>query len=124
VHYLRKCSIDKFVLPEENEFAAMPLQCYVCESTNVYRLGFLTNPRGQAFIACRTPCARDALLSSRGVTPDTFQSIIANGSVLEHLVRVPRPDQYSKVPMVRAIAVNQAIRERLGEADDASAGEG
>ena len=114
VHYLRSNALTQFTVPETNAWAQIDLKCYVCESRNVYNLGFLPSEDGQLYLVCRTPCQYDASMIERNVNNEAFRPIISNGEILSDMVRVPKPEEYEKVTMERVHAVNTAILEKLG----------
>lgn len=116
VHHLRTMHFDQITLPEQNPFYEVALKCYVCESTNVFQLGFLhTKDGSQIFIACRSKCQFDQSLIERDINSASFVPIISNGEILNDIVHVPDPVQYKRVPMSRVMAVTQAIKENLNE---------
>ncbi|KAH0795449.1 Regulator of nonsense transcripts 1 [Histomonas meleagridis] len=118
VHHLKTMKYDQIVLPESNKFRNIPLQCFVCGSTNIFNLGFLfTKDRKQIYISCRHPCRFDSTLTERNVDTETFTSIISGGYV-NTILKIPTPEEYTKIPMNRVMAVSDAIREKLGETND------
>ena len=124
VHYLRSNALTQFTVPDSNSWAQVDLKCYVCESRNVYNLGFLPSEDGQLYLVCRTPCQYDASMIERNVNNEAFRPIISNGEILNDMVRVPKPDEYEKVTMERVHAVNTAILEKLGEKAEKAAEDG
>ena len=118
IHYLRSMNESQFALPDTNGFAAVDLKCYVCESRNIYNLGFIqTQDASQIFIVCRAPCQYDARMIEQNVNHASFRAIVSNGEILPDMVRVPQPAEYMKITMEKVHSVNTAIREKLGIAD-------
>lgn len=120
VHYLRSCHLDRIKLPESNPFSSIPLKCYVCGSENVFRLGFIHSANQQIYLACRSPCQFHESLISRGVDNSTFQPLISNGDIIHDIIPPPNPDQYTKIPMSKAIQISQSVKRTLAgqEAQD------
>ena len=127
IHYLRTNHQNQIVIPDGLSFSKIQLKCYVCESQNIFELGFLRSQNNQSiFIACKTNCQFDQSLQNQNVDNSGFIPLVSNGQILPDVVNVPAPEMYEKVPMSRVIAVNDAIQEQLraremgenGENDD------
>ena len=43
IHHLHSIHQDTIILPSENKFSSVKLECYICGSTNIFRLGFVTS---------------------------------------------------------------------------------
>ncbi|OHS92785.1 putative regulator of nonsense transcript [Tritrichomonas foetus] len=114
VHHLRTMHFDQITLPEQNPFSGVALKCYVCESTNIFELGFLhTKDGSQIFLACRSKCQYDQSLVSHNINNSSFRPLISNGELLPDIVHIPSIEQYTKIPMTRVMAVTQAIKDKL-----------
>ena len=105
IHYLRSTQLDRIQLPESNDFHNVPLRCYVCECENIFRLGFVTSTDGAIYIVCRSPCQFDEVMVSHGVSNPVFVPIVANNEIYSGIVRIPKPDEYEKVPISRTLDV-------------------
>ena len=116
IHHLRTQHFDQITLPEQNPFYQVALKCYVCDSTNIFNLGFVyTKDCSQIFIVCRSKCQLDHSLLEKDVNSGTFTPIVSNGEILTDIVKVPDPPNYKRVPMSHIMAVEQAIQDKLNE---------
>lgn len=119
VHHLRTMHFDQIVLPDVNPFASIPLKCYVCESTNIFSLGFLHTKDGQQiFIACRTPCQYHESLVNHDVNNQSFTPIISNGQIIPDVVHIPDNKQYQHVTISKVMAVVEGIKQQLGNTEE------
>ena len=115
VHYLRSRQLDKFTLPDGNPFKDIPLECYVCQSENVYRLGLATGTDGSHYIVCRSPCYFSEMMQSKGVADSDFIPIIGNNEIFSEFVGVPTAEQYTQVPICKALDVVNQVTAATGQ---------
>ena len=119
IHYLRSAQLDRISLPEVNAFHAIPMRCYICESENIFRLGFVTAADGSIFIVCRSPCQFDPSLLACGVKNSEFIPVVSNNEINPMLVRTPKPGEFEKIPISRAIdVINSALSLSKDKVED------
>ncbi|OHS96197.1 regulator of nonsense transcripts 1 [Tritrichomonas foetus] len=111
IHHLQSIQCDSIILPPQNKFSQVKLECYICESTNIFRLGFLKAENGAIYVVCSSPCQFDDTLRAQHVDNSTFQPLVVNSEFYNQVVRIPNPDEYTKVPISRTIYVrDQALQ--------------
>ncbi|KAH0794274.1 regulator of nonsense transcripts 1 [Histomonas meleagridis] len=120
IHHLRSIQSDTISLPPQNKYSSIPFKCYICGSTNIFRLGFIFSESGNIFIACRSPCQFDESLKEKNVKHDIFMPLVSNNEIYPQVVRIPNPEEYQKVPMLKVIEIKSQIKEFLGKQTNSS----
>ena len=118
IQHLQSIHCDTINLPRENRFSNVSLRCYICNSTNIFRLGFVFDKDGKIFIVCRSPCQFDESLTEKGVNNEGFQPLVVDNEILPEVVNVPEPNEYKKVPIAKIMAVKQQALDIIGKNDD------
>lgn len=113
LHHLRSMNFNEITLPEENKYHPIPFKCYVCESTNIFDLGFMTN-NASFFIVCSSNCRDQLCQIEEGVNKDYFEPLVSDGFINKEVVAIPNPEEYEKIPISRVISVCQEIQETIG----------
>ena len=104
VHFLKNTNRSTISLPPTNQFSKMQFKCYICNSTNIFQLGFVKFQKDpKIYIACRQPCQHDEQIQLEPT--HTFIPIVQNGQINESIVKIPEPDKYKKVTVAETVAV-------------------
>ncbi|OHT11412.1 Regulator of nonsense transcripts 1 [Tritrichomonas foetus] len=116
IHHLKTMRCTQICLPKQNPFSSVPLKCYICDSSNIFQLGFLQTTDGQTiFLVCRAKCQYDQFLIDKKVDNSNFRPIVSDGQILPEIVKIPEQDEYSKIPISKTILVTQKINEKNGK---------
>jgi len=76
-------------LPKDNKYSSISMCCYLCHSTNIFRLSFVQSQKtGKYFVLCRE-CCNDPQLQLYSLDIAHRQQIIQPSGILEWLVRPP-----------------------------------
>jgi len=113
LYHLRQINSNLIELPESNSYANS-IVCYVCQSKNIYSLGFVTDDKNEnLFVVCRGECLYHKSLSKECINPETFTPIISNGEIIHEIVPIPQDNQYTKVSISHVKSVSEAIKSKI-----------
>lgn len=89
IHHLVKSRHMEIELPPENQYSQIPMSCYLCHSTNIFRLSFVQSEKtGKYFVLCRE-CCNDPQLHLYSLDITHRQQIVQQTGIIEWLVRPP-----------------------------------
>ncbi|EAY17561.1 regulator of nonsense transcripts 1, putative [Trichomonas vaginalis G3] len=89
IHHLVKSRHMEIELPPQNPYSQIPMTCYLCHSTNIFRLSFVQSQKtGKYFVLCRE-CCNDPQLHLYSLDLAHRQLIVQQTQMLEWLVRPP-----------------------------------
>lgn len=112
LYHLQKSNSSEITLPEENKYHEIPLRCYICESTNIFNLGFISyNNNTSLYIVCNSKCIEE-LTQKEGMNPDSdFEPLVSDGYINSEVVNIPTAEEYEIIPFSQIITVYQESSE-------------
>ena len=115
IHHLQSIRRDSINLPKENKFSGIELECYICHSRNIFRLGFVSSTSNdKIYIVCRS-CQFDEQLRDL-IHKDQFTPLVSDGQIFHEVVRIPNDNEYQKIPLSKTVEVRDQALNLLGSA--------
>lgn len=113
IHHLQSIHQDSINLPQENKFSGIKLECYICHSRNIFRLGFVSSTNDdKIYIVCRS-CQFDEQLRDL-IHKDQFTPLVSDGQIFHEVVRIPDNNEYQKIPLSKTVEVRDQALKLLG----------
>lgn len=115
IYHLRSIQGTQISLPPENPFSQTDLRCYICGSTNIFRLGLIFSEENQIYIVCRSPCQFDEALADKKICNNSFMPIVSNNEIIPAFVKIPKDDECQNVPMTKIVEVKEQMKMLVGQ---------
>lgn len=109
IHHLKTSNLSQINFPEENPFCQIPIQCYICDSANIFRLGYVFTTEGNTLFVC-SQCLDKAKSTMENLRPETFELIVQSDQIYNEIVEVPQADEYSEIPIAKIKSIEGSIQ--------------
>ena len=106
VHFLKRTGRTKVEFLQGTPMEKVSLECKVCGSCDVFRLGTVSMGSEQCFV-CRSPCLFENFKQAK----DTFTPLIVNGAFRDDFVKVPQPSEFKKINTTKAAKICREIKQ-------------